>query len=175
MRSRIIMLNKNIKNKINEKINNVIIAANDEAYIVSLMNEVVNYLSSEIEELNVSSYIFREAIKKSIYKLLENLDISNVPVLISADTIPGFTSIVYKKKVKENEFVSHNLKEKLKEIEEKKPITSAQEEITFSIIRRYLETNNKKIFVVDSEKIHLVLFPVEDTKKNLKELDLYII
>ena len=134
-------------------------------YTTTLSNEIILFLGDELDELNVSSSIFRVGIRKSIERLLRNLDSSENTVTITPDGIPGFTLLSYKKS--DEQFFNSTKINKVAE-------NNTENEIIHSVIESYFIKNKKKVIVFDNEDLRLILFPVSDTKKNLKELDLYI-
>lgn len=134
-------------------------------YTTTLSNEIILFLGDELDELNVSSSIFRVGIRKSIERLLRNLDSSENTVTITPDGIPGFTLLAYKKS--EEQFFNSTKINKVTE-------NNTENEIIHSVIESYFIKSKKKVIVFDNEDLRLILFPVSDTKKNLKELDLYI-
>ena len=43
-----------------------------------------------------------------------------------------------------------------------------------SVMNRHFSKNKQKILLIENDDLLFALFPVADTRKNLKELDLYI-
>jgi len=132
-----------------------------------LANDISVFLGEELEELNISSYVFRNSIERALSKVLNSLIKQEQPIVIFPDSIPGFTLMVFKKVILNKNVDPINIKRNpTKEIEEAK--------ILDSVISRFFSKNHQKVLVIENSDIIFALFPVADTRKNLKELGLYI-
>lgn len=136
------------------------------AYELAL--DVATFLGEQIEELNIHSHIFRSGIEKSFARVLVAMQKREQSVLIFPDSIPGFTLMSFKKD-------SYNQSE-LSDIEIKRdPVQELKEAKTMDlVVSNYFMKSKQKVLVIESEDIIFGLFPVEDTKKNLKELGIFV-
>lgn len=70
----------------------------DTSKVISLISvDLSHYLSEEIEELNVSSYLFRDGLNNALSFVFNSLQSKKENILVYPDTIPGFTVMVFKK------------------------------------------------------------------------------
>ena len=134
-----------------------------------LSNDIAKFLGEELEELNVSSYLFRAGLERYLNRVLTALYKNSKPVVIFPDSVPGFTMMVFKKIILEA--VSEEVPAKIKR--------NPTEEINQSqaidiVISKFFDKNKQKVLVIENTDIIFALFPVADTKKNLKEMELYI-
>lgn len=90
------------------------------------------------------------------------------PVVIFPDSIPGFTMMVFRKSVQTNIDLEVT-KAKRNPVEEVKEL-----QVLDSVITRFFNKNQQKVILLETEDMLFSLFPVADTRKNLKEMELYI-
>lgn len=132
-----------------------------------LSNDISIYLAEEIDELNVSAYTFRVGMERSISRVMNSIVKQEQTILVYPDSIPGFTLMVFKKKIfnKNNELINI----------ERNPIKEMNEtKILDSVISRFFNKNQQQVLIIENNDIIFALFPVADTRKNLKDLELYI-
>lgn len=133
-----------------------------------LSNDICLFLGDLIEELNASSYIFRTGMERALVRVLNSLLHKKEPVVIYPDSIPGFTLMVFKKSVLLNE-------EAKKAFLPRSPVEEAKEfELMEKVINKFFVKNNQQVLVIENNDLTFALFPVADTKKNLKAMELYI-
>lgn len=133
-----------------------------------LAHDISSFLSDEIDELNVYSYTFRTGMERCLIRVLSSLEKQVQPVVIFPDSIPGFTMMVFRKSspsVSENEMP----KEKRSPVEEVKEL-----QVLDNVISRFFTKNQQKVILLETEDMLFSLFPVADTRKNLKIMELYI-
>lgn len=132
-----------------------------------LAQDISAFLSDELDELNVTSYLFKSGIERCIMRVLNGLYKQPQPVVIYPDSIPGFTLMVFKKTVVELKDQPQSMKRvPLEEMREVQALDS--------VINRFFAKNQQQVMIIDTQDLLFALFPVADTKKNLKEMDLYI-
>lgn len=141
----------------------------DVFYLENLITEEISlFLKNEIEDLNVSSHLFKSGLERNLNRILVVLERNEKTMLIFPDSIPGFTTMCVKKTKKEI---------KTKEIKKhKKNYTQEIEEINVieMTIERFFNKNKQKTIVFETNEIVIILFPFADTKQNLKDMGLYI-
>lgn len=133
----------------------------------TLSQDIAEFLGDEIEELNVYSHLFRSGLERNLLRVLSALYKQNQPVVIYPDSIPGFTMMAFKKTVPES--TPQDVKIPRNPIEEVK-----ESQVLDSVINRFFNKNQQKVMLIENEDILFALFPVADTRKNLKEMELYI-
>jgi hypothetical protein len=137
-----------------------------------LSRDISNFLAEDIEELNISSYMFRSGMERSISRVLGVLIKHEQQIVIFPDSIPGFTMMTVKKekniKIKNIEAPKEKNK-KLTPIEKK-----AEERALNHVMDNFFQKNKQKVLFIENSDMIFVLFPVNDTRKNLKEMELYI-
>ena len=131
-------------------------------------HDISNFLSEEIDELNIFSHLFKSGMEKCLNRVLISLEKQTQAVVIFPDSIPGFTMMVFRKEVKNNLEIKPS-KEKRNAVEEVKEMQAID-----SVIGRFFTKNQKKVILLETEDMLFSLFPVADTRKNLKEMELYI-
>ena len=132
-----------------------------------LSNDISIFLGEEIEELNVSAYNFRIGMERSISRVMNSIVKQEQTILVYPDSIPGFTLMVFKKKIINQSISPINV--------ERNPVKEMNEaKILDGVISRFFNKNQQKVLIIENEDIIFALFPVADTRKNLKELELYI-
>ena len=131
-----------------------------------LSQEIAKYLSAEMDELNVYSHIFRSGLEKCFSKVFQVLIKQPHKVHIFPDTIPGFTLMVFRKTINTIECKPVDLKQK--------PLSDRELNALEPIIDKFFEKNQQKILLVDTNDLLFAMFPITDTKKYLKEMELYI-
>ncbi len=132
-----------------------------------LANDISIFLGEEIEELNVSAYNFRIGMERSISRVMNSIIKQEQTILIYPDSVPGFTLMVFKKKVIDKQIGPINVdRNPVKEMNEAK--------ILDGVISRFFSKNQQKVLIIENSDIIFALFPVADTRKNLKDLELYI-
>lgn len=132
-----------------------------------LANDISVFLGEELDELNVSSYAFRGGMERALSRVLNSLVKQEQPVVIFPDSVPGFTLMVFRRIFVDNSVEQINVK--------RDPISEIKEaEILDSVISRFFNKNQQKVLIIENTDIIFALFPVADTRKNLKELELYI-
>lgn len=138
-----------------------------------LSRDISIFLGEEIEELNISSYMFRSGMERSMNRVLNALMKQEQQIVIFPDSIPGFTMMTVKKYKnsminQENESTKEKIK-KLTSVEKK-----AEERALNHVMDNFFQKNKQKVLFIENSDIIFVLFPVGDTRKNLKEMELYI-
>lgn len=133
-----------------------------------LSHDVSNFLSEEIDELNVYSYTFRTGMERCLNRALMSLEKQTQPVVIFPDSIPGFTMMVFRKSVPSNTEIEIP-KEKRNPVEEVKEL-----QVLDNVISRFFNKNHQKVILLETDDMLFALFPVADTRKNLKAMELYI-
>ncbi len=132
-----------------------------------LSNDISIFLGEEIEELNVSAYNFRVGMERSISRVMNSIVKQEPTILVYPDSIPGFTLMVFKKKIINESIAPINV--------ERNPVKEMHEaKILDGVISRFFDKNQQKVLIIENNDIIFALFPVSDTRKNLKELELYI-
>lgn len=129
------------------------------------------FLKKDIDELNVYSHVFKAGMHRYVARVLNALFKNPKPVAIFPDSIPGFTLIVFKKNP--NAPITEGRKEK----EKRNPVQEVkQSEAVEGVMEKFFtQTQNKqKVLVIENEDMIFGLFPVADTRQNLKAMDLYI-
>lgn len=135
--------------------------------IALLANDISVFLGEEMEELNVSSYIFRSGMERCLSRVMNSIVSQDKAVLIFPDSIPAFTLMVFKK------ITVPNKTEKIKV--ERSPTKEIKEaKILDGVISRFFDKNQQKVLIIENSDIIFALFPLADTRKNLQELELYI-
>jgi hypothetical protein len=132
-----------------------------------LAKDISIFLGEEIEELNVSSYIFRSGIERALTRIMNALVKQAQPVVIFPDSVPGFTLMVFKKTA---------IPQNVNALEvERNPAKEVKEaEILDNVISRFFNKNNQKVLIIENIDVIFALFPVADTRKNLRDLELYV-
>lgn len=133
-----------------------------------LAHDISNFLSEEIDELNVYSYTFRVGMERCLNRMLVSLEKQTQPVVIFPDSIPGFTMMVFRKSNLQVADIESG-KEKRNPVEEVKEI-----QVLDNVISRFFNKNQQKVIILETEDMLFSLFPVADTRKNLKDMELYI-
>jgi hypothetical protein len=129
--------------------------------------QISEFLSDEIDELNVYSHIFKSGLERSLLRVLNALEKQPQSVVIFPDSIPGFTMMVFRREVKTLEnTVKPKKRNPTEEIKEYQALDL--------VINRFFSKNQQKVIVVETNDMLFGLFPVSDTRKNLKEMELYI-
>lgn len=132
-----------------------------------LAQDISAFLSDEIDELNVYSYLFKSGIERCILRVLNGLYKQPQPVVIFPDSIPGFTLMAFKKTIVEMQDTAVPMK--------RQPIEEIKEvQVLDTVINRFFAKNQQKVMIIDTQDLLFALFPVADTRKNLKEMELYI-
>jgi len=133
-----------------------------------LAHDISNFLSEEIDELNVYSYTFRTGMERCLNRALTSLEKQVQPVVIFPDAIPGFTMMVFRKSVPSNTEIDIP-KEKRNPVEEVKEL-----QVLDNVISRFFNKNQQKVILLETDDMLFALFPVADTRRNLKAMELYI-
>jgi hypothetical protein len=132
-----------------------------------LAQDISAFLSDEIEELNIYSYVFRSGMERALSRVLSSLYKQAQPVVIFPDSIPGFTMMVFKKTQPPAPVKSAKVA--------RNPVEEPKEaQAIDNVIGRFFNKNQQKVLVIENNDILFALFPVSDTRKNLKEMELYI-
>lgn len=132
-----------------------------------LSKDISLFLSEEIDELNISAYVFRSGMERSVTRVLNALYKQPQPVVIFPDSVPGFTIMAFKKVQPpvqpESKKVNRNATEEIKEIK-----------ALDTVIAKFFAKNQQRVMIIENTDLIFALFPVADTRKNLKEMELYI-
>ncbi|NCP98599.1 hypothetical protein GW796_11300 [archaeon] len=135
--------------------------------ISALASDISIFLSDELDELNVSSHIFRNGMVRSLSRVINSLMKQEKTIVIFPDSIPGFTLMIFRKVEIPLNVSSATV--------ERNPITEVKEyQVLDGVISRFFNKNNQKVLLIENSDIIFALFPVADTKKNLKEMEMYI-
>lgn len=134
-----------------------------------LANDICIFLGELIEELNVSSYIFRTGMERSLVRVLNSLVHKKEPIVMYPDSIPGFTLMVFRKP----DLIEPDNSEKA--FLPRSPVDEVKEfELIEKVINKFFVKNNQQVLVIENNDLTFALFPVSDTKRNLKAMELYI-
>ena len=134
-----------------------------------LSNDIALFLGEEMEELNVSSYQFRTGMERYLNRVLTALLRNTQPVVIFPDSVPGFTMMVFKKVdlgTLPTEAINKAKRNPTEEINQSQAIDS--------VISKFFDKNKQKVLLIENTDLIFALFPMADTKRNLKEMELYI-
>lgn len=144
-----------------------------------LAKEVASMLKAEVEELNIFSHIFRSALERSIKRMLWDAKKNMLPINIYPETIPGFSLFLLRKNIVQDG-VEENTKEEIKELDKKlsvketsNPFRSKEKDVVKSVMNTFFERNQGKVIWIEFENIMMMMFPVSDTRDNLKKMELY--
>lgn len=129
------------------------------------------FLKADIDELNISSHLFKSGMHRYVSRVLNALFRNPKPIAIFPDSVPGFTLIVFKKDVSAPQVQARTEKEKRNPVQEVK-----QSEAIEGVMSKFFnqQNNKQKILVIENEDMIFGLFPVADTRQNLKIMDMYI-
>lgn len=133
----------------------------------TLAYDIANFLGEEIEELNVYSHLFKSGLERNLIRVLSALYKQEQPVVIYPDSIPGFTMMAFKKTIPSD--IPKDIKNLRNPVEEIKESSALD-----AVINRFFSKNQQQVMLIENEDILFALFPVADTRKNLKEMELYI-
>ena len=134
-----------------------------------LSNDIALFLGEEMEELNVSSYQFRAGMERYLNRVLTALLRNTQPVVIFPDSVPGFTMMVFKKVdlgALPTECINKAKRNPTEEINQSQAIDS--------VVSKFFDKNKQKVLLIENTDLIFALFPMADTKRNLKEMELYI-
>ena len=157
---------------------------NQDSSVLFITSSVASFLADEIEELNTNATIFRSGLQRCVLNVLKIMETQkDEHFFIFPNSIPGFTLIVVRKN---NENIKNVIKNAEK-IENKKNSTLNKKSnnnnhnnkrlddlILERIMNIYFKKNEEKILLVENVDVVFAFFPLADTRKNLKELELYI-
>lgn len=132
-----------------------------------IVNEVSIELVEKIEELNVNCSEFKIGLRRCIIRLLNVINKKDDKCLFFTDLIPGFTILSLKKNKQIFENVEYNEKYSV--------LASVEINNASKIMNKYVEITGNRVIFIEVDDVVLLLFPVEDTKKNLEDLGFYII
>lgn len=129
------------------------------------------FLKADIDELNISSHLFKSGMHRYVSRVLNALYRSPKSIAIFPDSVPGFTLIVFKKDAMAPQVEPRTEKEKRNPIQEVK-----QSEAVEGVMDKFFtqSQNKQKVLVIENEDMIFGLFPVADTRQNLKIMDMYI-
>lgn len=148
---------------ITKKENDFSVFDNIDKTVNLLSNDIAIFLAEEIEELNISSSLFRQGMERSINRVVSYISKQDKSVTVLPDSIPGFTLMALKRKDSKNKTkIKNKIHEKI------------ENEILEPVISRFFEKNEQKVMIIENHDIMFVLFPIADARKNLKDLELYI-
>lgn len=136
-----------------------------------IADDLSEFLKKEIEELNVSSHLFKGGMHRYVSRVLNALFRNPKPIAIFPDSIPGFTLIVFKKDALAPAVEQRTEKEKRNPVQEVK-----QSEAVEGVMESFFSKNQSKqnVLVIENEDLIFGLFPMADTRQNLKAMDMYI-
>ena len=162
-----IIMNLNIKDGLVKKQNSLSSFDDIQKTSYYLANDIARFLGEQLDELNISSYIFRSGIERALVRVLNSLSQKVQPVVLYPDSIPGFSLMVFRKsQANEDVKKAHVTRSPVEEVKEL--------DVMETVIGRYFEKNKQQVLVIENDDMIFALFPVADTKKNLKSLELYI-
>lgn len=148
---------------INKKNNNFNVFENIDKTVVLLSNDISIFLAEEIEELNISSALFKKGMSRLLNKIINYVANEEKTIIILPDSIPGFTMLAIKKTNEKYKISKSN------DINKK-----VEKDILSPVINNFFKKNEKKVLFIENNDISFVLFPIADIRKNLKDLELYI-
>lgn len=150
-----------------KKLNNFSTFENLSKTISFLSNDISIFLGEEIEDLNVSSYVFRSGVDRALSRIMNSLVKQEQAVVIFPDSVPGFTLMVFRKiAIPVNVNLINVDRNPAKEVKEA--------EVLDSVISRFFNKNHQKVLIIENTDIIFALFPVADTRKNLRDLEMYV-
>lgn len=127
--------------------------------------EVGQVLSEEMDDLNVTSSLFRAGMERCFSRALSAMLAKEQSLFIFPDAIPGYTMLAFKKAV----VVAKPIKTA------RDPLDEPQEmKVIETMFDRFFQRNRHKVLLIDSIDLIIVLFPFSHLRKSLKEMDLYI-
>ena len=135
-----------------------------------LSHDISVFLGQEMEDLNISSHLFRTGMERYLYRVLAAILKNSQSIIIFPDSVPGFTLMVFKKTDLGNLPDEEKPKLKRNSTEE-----INQSQAIDSVISKFFDKNKQKVLLIENTDAIFALFPVADTKKNLKSMELYII
>lgn len=162
-------MNLNIKDGLIKKQNSFSSLDDIQKTAYYLSNDIAIFLGEMLEELNFSSYIFRTGLERSLVRVLNSLVKRVQPVTLYPDSIPGFSLMVFRKSIKQSDEDVKKAHVPRSPVEELKEVSVIE-----TVIGRYFDKNKQQVLVIENDDMIFALFPVADTKKNLKALELYI-
>lgn len=125
--------------------------------------DISNYLSEDIEELNVYSYEFKSGLERCVSRVLTSLYKQKEKIVLFPESIPGFTLVIFKKIIPTDVINSSIELNSINEL----PVLK-------KVMDNFFKKNKQKVLIIDTNDILLALFPIGDTRKNLKEMEMYI-
>lgn len=132
-----------------------------------LSNDISVFLAEEIDELNISSYTFRSGMERSLMRVLNSLVKQPQPVVIFPDSVPGFTMMTFRKSQLPEDVETAKV--------ERNPVKEVREsQVLDNVINRFFAKNQQKVLLIENADVIFALFPVADTRKNLRDMELYI-
>ena len=130
--------------------------------------EISLFLNKEIEDLNISSHVFKSGLERYIHRVLNSLVKNEQQIMIFPESIPGFTLMVYKK-------IEIVCSEKTTIKKKRNPSEELQQASAIdNVVSHFFDKNKQQVLIIENNDILFALFPVKDTKKNLKDMGLYI-
>lgn len=135
--------------------------------VAFLSTDISIFLSEELEDLNVSSYIFRSGIERALTRILSSLIKKPQRIVIFPDSVPGFTLMIFRK-------IEIPINVVAPKINRDASIEIKESQLLYNVVSHFFNKNQQKVLIIENEDIIFALFPVADTRKNLKDLGLYI-
>lgn len=127
--------------------------------------EVGQVLGEEMDDLNVTSSLFRSGMERCFSRVLSAMLAKEQRLFIFPDAIPGYSMLAFKKTVVVAQPVDTS----------RDPLTEPQEmKVIETMFDRFFQRNRHKVLLIDSIDLIVVLFPFTHLRKSLKEMDLYI-
>lgn len=129
--------------------------------------EVTFALSEQVEELNVYSSAFRMSIHRLARWILVSLLESPDRCVVVPDGLPGFTAMGFKRAAFDLDGAKVDLAPPSLER------GSVEREAATMIMQNFMGRANAQVVVVECRDALLALFPVADTRANLKKLGFF--
>ena len=129
--------------------------------------EVTFALSEQVEELNVYSSAFRMSVHRLARWILVSLLESQERCVVVPDGLPGFTAMGFKRP--QFDLTGRKLEHEAPSLER----GSVEREAASMIMQNFLDKSQAQVVVVECRDALLALFPVADTRANLKKLGFF--
>ena len=144
---------------------------NPSKIIDELVASISSFLSCELDVLMYHKYKrnFETDCRKALGNIFFALFEKEASFLIFPDTIPGFTTMIYKKNKK---YFFNTENKKLLTAPSKEAINFTGKTIN-NLFNNFFNQNNQLVLLVESEEIMMMFCPVSDLDKYLKELEVY--
>ncbi len=146
-------------------------ADNFEFVAHKLAVEISFVLAEKVDELAVMRSSFRLSLESACQRTLRSIFRREERCVVVPDALPGFTLMGFKR---EGGLLAANGKGKAGNGKASEPARlSPESHAAALIIGEFFEKTEEQVLVIDCPDALLVLFPVSDLRKNLKQLGFY--